>query len=204
MNEAELIVPVGDDRGPPGVRWFRVRKPLPAHIEDGLARALSKKPSRTNWRMLRGQRWYRFVHPEWGDFTVAICADLIDAAPWRALRGELLHLLMVAFNKDVDLFDSLTWVRAYENYVNVASVNHGRYGGSFLWTPRRTHGRGLARLRGGNLVLTADVPLPVKELLWAQRKGVAKAIVQASWKWRGKESRDTKFKAPPPGFRRKG
>ena len=30
---------------------------------------------------------------------MAICADLIDAAPWRALRGELLHLLMVAFNK---------------------------------------------------------------------------------------------------------
>ena len=134
---------------------------------------------------------------------MAICADLIDAAPWRALRGELLHLLMVAFNKDVDLFDSLTWVRAYENYVNVASVNHGRYGGSFLWTPRRTHGRELARLRGGDLVLTADVRLPVKELLWAQRKGVAKAIVQSAWKWQGKKSPDTKFKAPPPGFRRR-
>ena len=203
VNEAELIVPVGDDRGPPGVRWFRVRKPVPAHMEDGLARALSKRPPRTKWRMLRGQRWYRFVHPEWGDFTVAICADLIDAAPWRALRGELLHLLMVAFNKDVDLFDSLTWVRAYENYVNVASVNHGLYGGSFLWTPRRTHGRELARLRGGELVLTADVRLPVKELLWAQRKGVAKAIVQSAWKWQGKKSADTSFKSPPPGFRRR-
>ena len=133
VNEAELIVPVGSDRGPPSVRWFRVRKPVPAHIEDGLAQALSKKSSATQWQMLRGRRWYRFVHPEWGDFTVAICADLIDAAPWRALRGELLHLLMVAFNKDVDLFDSLTWVRAYENYVNVASVNHGQFGGSFLW-----------------------------------------------------------------------
>ena len=203
VNEAELIVPVGDDRGPPGVRWFRVRKPLPAHIEDGLARALSKKPSRTKWRMLRGKRWYRFVHPEWGDFTVAICADLIDAAPWRALRGELLHLLMVAFNKDVDLFDSLTWVRAYENYVNVASVNHGRYGGSFLWTPRGTHGRELARLRGGELVLTADVRLPVKELLLEQMTGVAKAIDRSAKGWQSTKSAATKFKAPPPGFRRK-
>ena len=176
VNEAELIVPVGDNSGPPGVRWIRVRKPVPAHMEDGLAQALSNKAPQTKWHMLRGQRWYRFVHPEWGDFTVAICADLIDAAPWRALRGELLHLLMVAFNKDVDLFDSLTWVRAYENYVNVASVNHGRYGGSFLWTPRRTHGRELARLRGGELVLTADVRLPVKELLSAQKTGVAKAM----------------------------
>ena len=201
VNEAELIVPVGDDRGLPEVRWFRVRKSVAAHIEDGLARALSKRAPQTKWRMLRGRRWYRFVHPKWGDFTVAICADLIDAAPWRALRGELLHLLTVAFNKDVDLFDSLTWVRAYENYVNVVSVNHGRYGGSFLWTPRRTHGRELARLRGGELVLTADVSLPVKELLCAQRKGVAEAIEQSAWKWQDKKTPDTKFKAPPPGFR---
>ena len=204
VNEAELIVPVGDGRGPPRVRWFRVRKPVPAHIEDGLARALSKKPTKTRWRMLRGRRWYRFVHPGWGDFTVAICADLIDAAPWRALRGELLHLLMVAFNKDVDLFDSLTWVRAYENYVNVASVNHGQFGGSFLWTPRRTHGRELARLRGGELVLIADVRLPVKELLSAQRTGVAMAIDQSAEEWQGKKTGTTEYKAPPPGFRRKG
>lgn len=203
VNEAELIVPVGDGRGPPSVRWFRVRKPVPAHIEDGLGKSLSKKPSATQWRMLRGKRWYRFVHPEWGDFTVAICADLIDAAPWRALRGELLHLLMVAFNKDVDLFDSLTWIRAYENYVNVASVNHGLFGGSFLWTPRRTHGRELARLRGGNLVLIADVRLPVKGLLSAQRIGVATAVDQSADHWQGRKTTDTEYKAPPPGFRRR-
>ena len=203
VNEAELIFPVGDDRGPPSVRWFRVRKPVPAHIENGLARALSRKSVFTKWHMMQGQRWYRFVHPEWGDFTVAICADLIDSAPWRALRGELLHLLMVAFNKDVDLFDALTWVRAYETYVNVASVNHGQFGGSFIWTPRRTHGRELARLRGQRLALTADVRLPVKNLLRAQKKGVAKAIVRAASKWESKQSAPTKFKAPPPGFRRK-
>ena len=207
VNEAELILPVGDGRGPPGIRWFRIRKPVPAHMEDGLAKALSsaskKKGNVPEWHIVRGQKWYRFVHPKWGDFTVAICADLIDTAPWRALRGELLHLLMVAFNKDVDLFDSLTWVRAYENYVNVVSVNHGCYGGSFLWTPRRTFGRELARLRGGNLVLTADVKLPVKQLFDEQNKGVKKAVKQATKKWKGKNPPDRKFKAPPPGFIRK-
>ena len=135
---------------------------------------------------------------------MAICADLIDAGPWRALRGELLHLLMVAFNKDVELFDALTWVRAYENYVNVVSVNHGRYGGSFLWTPRRAQGRELARLRGGNLVLTADVSLPIKELLEAQRAGVARAIDRSAGQWREPGLVATRFKAPPPGFRREG
>ena len=203
VNEAELIMPIRDDHGPPSTRWFRVRKPLPAHIEDGLARALSNKPPKTKWRMLRGGRWYRFVHPEWGDFTVAICADLIDAGPWSALRGELLHLLMVAYNKDVEFFDSLTWVRAYENYVNVASVNHGQFGGSFIWTPRRKHERELARLRGVGLVLTADVQLPVKDLFRAQKKGVKKAIKQSARQWQEKTSASTNFKSPPPGFSRK-
>ncbi len=218
VNEAELDVPILGDRGPPGMRWFRVRKPVPAHAEEGLAKALSKNSTQTTWGILRGQRWYRFVHPEWGDFTVAVCADLIDSAPWRSLRGELLHLFMVAFNKDVDLFHSLTWVRAYENYFNVVSVNHGLYGGSFLWTPRRTHGRELAIFRGRKLVLTADIPLPVKDLHSEQRVGASKAVDQAASEWQPKELMPTneqsaserqpiestamKFKSPPPGFRR--
>ncbi|MDE0348815.1 MAG: hypothetical protein OXM56_03815 [Gammaproteobacteria bacterium] len=201
VNEAELALPIRDgDRGPRDVRWFRVRKPVAAHIEDGLARALTKKAPGAPWRLLRGRRWYRFVDPRWGDFTIAICADLIDAAPWRALRGELLHLLMVAFNKDVDLFDSLTWVRAYENYVNVTSVNHGMYGGSFIWTPRSRHERELASLRGSRLSLLADVPLPVKELLWAQRNGPKKAVARATRDWLGRPTLPPKFKAVPPGF----
>ena len=205
INEAEFITPIGANRGPRGVRWFRVRKPVLAHLEHGLARALSKKIPGTKWRMLPGRRWYRFVHPKWGDFTVAICADLIDSAPWRALRGDLLHLFMVAFNKDVNLFDSLTWVRAYENYVNVASVNHGKYGGSFLWTPRREHERELARLRGSDLLLIADVSLPIRGLLEQQITGCSKAEKKATKYWQ-KNNRysNTEFKAPPPGFQRNG
>ncbi len=205
VNEAEFIMPIrpiGVSRGPPGVRWFRVRKPVLAHIEHGLADALSKKSSNMQWTMLPGRRWYRFVHPNWGDFTVAICADLIDSAPWRALRGELLHLFMVAFNQDVNLFDSITWVRAYENYVNVASVNHGKYGGSFLWTPRKKHERELARLRGNDLLLIADVHLPISDLLESQKTGNIKTIKNEVKKWQNKMPREMKFKAPPPGFRR--
>ena len=202
VNEAELVLPVGhEDRGPTTVRWYRVRKPVPAHIETGLAQELSSSP-REVWRILSGKKWYRFVHPKWGDFTVAICADLLDAAPWRSLRGELLHLFMVAFNKDVDLYDSLTWVRAYENYVNVVAVNHGSYGGSFLWTPRRSQGRQLAQLRGGKLFLVADVDVPVMKLLAAQKSGVQEAVDAAACSWSGKNHPSSEFKSPPPGFER--
>lgn len=203
VNEAELVIPIGvDGPGPTGSRWFRVRKPVPAHVETGLARALSVRTPGTQWSILRGRRWHRFLHPQWGDFTVAVCADLLDAAPWRSLRGELLHLFMVAFNKDVELYEALTWVRAYETYVNLVAVNHGRYGGSFLWTPRRSHGRELAQLRGKKLFLLADVEIPVKELAEAQMEGVADAVCVAECHWMGHEPKATDFKAPPPGYRR--
>ena len=204
VNEAELVVPFGrDDRGPPSVRWYRVRKPLPAHGETGLAQALTARSPGTTWSTLRGHRWYRFVHRQWGDFTISICADLIDTAPWRSLRGELLHLFMVAFNKDVDLYDSLTWVRAYETYVNIVAVNHGYYGGSFLWTPRRSHASELARLRGRGLFVISDVTIPVKDLLEAQRHGVRRSVSTAACDWEGTQHQPSEFKSPPPGFQRR-
>ena len=53
VNEAELVLPTrGDERGPTGVRWYRVRKPVPAHLEDGLAEALTKTAG-IRWRMVR-------------------------------------------------------------------------------------------------------------------------------------------------------
>ena len=203
VNEAELVLPVGySDRGPTGVRWYRVRKPVPAHMEVGLARALEQQ-SGTVWRVLAGQRWYRFVHPRWGDFSIAICSDLLDAAPWRSFRGELLHLFMVAFNSDVGLFESLTWVRAYENYVNLVSVNHGVKGGSFVWTPRRSHQREVAQLRGRELFLLADVNIPVKTMIGAQREGVKSATNRSIEKSQEKTRPREDFKAPPPGYQRK-
>ena len=204
VNEAELVVPLGHDcPGPPTLRWFRIRKPAPAHIEEGFAQALTEKSGITS-RLMKGRRWYRFVHRQWGDFSIAICADLIDAEPWRIFRGEILHLFTVAFNKDVELYDSLTWVRAYESYVNVLAVNHGHFGGSFVWTPKKhSHNRELARLRGSKLFLLADVEVPVKGLLDAQISGEKQAITAAKRTWLNPPKKSVTFKAPPPGYRRR-
>lgn len=202
VNEAELVLPVGHgDDGPTDVRWYRVRKPVPAHMEVGLARALEQRTG-VEWGILAGHRWYRFVHPRWGDFSIAICSDLLDAAPWRSFRGELLHLFMVAFNSDVGLFESLTWVRAYESFVNLVSVNHGARGGSFVWTPRRSHQREVAQLRGRPLFLLADVNIPVEEMIAAQRDGVGSAVNRSREGWKGKPKPPDDFKAPPPGYER--
>ncbi len=214
VNEAEFVLPIGHkEPGPTGFRSYRVCKPLPTHIEKGLAKALAhgspkqakrERPPDVRWRVLGGRRWYRFLHPRWGDFSIAICSDLLDTAPWKSLHGELVHLFMVAFNQDVNLFDALSWVRAYENYVNVVTVNHGHFGGSVLWTPRRGYSRELAHLRGGDLSVVADVELPVRDLVHAQQHGVsaAEAAEMGRWLYAGTEQR-SKFKSPPPGYRRR-
>lgn len=203
VNEAVLSIPIGHgELGPTLVRSYRVRKPVTAHVEKGLVQALSKHVPNQEWEVLGGRTWYRFVHPQWGDFAIAICADLLDGDPWRTLRGEILHLFMVAFNQDVNLYESLTWTRAYENYANLVAVNHGSRGGSFLWSPRRKHGHELARIRGRPLFLSADVRLPVRELLEQQQTGIAKAIERAMCYWGGHDPESGRYKSPPPGYRR--
>ena len=203
VNEAELVLPVGFElAGPTGIRWYRVRKPRTAHVETALARAVEETQGGT-WAILEGHRWYRFVHPSWGDFTIAICSDLLDTAPWNSLLGELLHLFMVSFNNDVSLFESLTWVRAYENFVNVVSVNHGMKGGSFVWAPRRGYNREVARIHGEGLFVLADVDIPVSDLFEAQLKGAATAVDSAKESWMSMPTAKKRFKAPPPGFERR-
>jgi len=214
-NEALLALPLssnGDDDWAP-VRQFTIQKPMPAHLEFGLARALSPKadPDRS-WHMNMGARWYLFAHPRWGKFTVAICSDLIDPAPWNNLRGEIQHLITCAYNKDVDLYEAMTWVRAYENFTNVVLVNHGEYGGSFVWTPKHKGKKEVVKLRGTQLNLIADVVLPVKDLVTAQKHGVEYAIAKAEKDWCGSGQlsfgigceKVKDFKAPPPGYLSRG
>jgi hypothetical protein len=200
VNEAVLIAPVCSPRDPalPVVREFRIRKPIPAHIEDGLCAAVSTSSNR--WQMLDGRDWFRFVHPAWGDFTVAICSDLVDPTPWASMSGEVLHLFLVSYNEDVDLFEQMTWVRAFELHCNVVATNHGAHGGSFVWTPRSAHAKEVARLRGESLVLFADVVLPVAELADHQRRGVARAVKRAKDGWGKPSSPKRNFKSPRPRY----
>lgn len=210
VNEALLAIPLRfqGDSGPPLIRSFFIEKPVPATIEQGLALSLSEmgRAGSTQWAVLRGRRWYRFVHPLWGDFSLAVCSDLLDASPWVSLRGSILHLFMCAYNKDVELYEALTWVRAYENYANVVSVNHGHHGGSFVWSPKHGGRKEIARMRGENLFVFADVVLPVKSLYRAQRERLSWALTQDTARWSSSDGSSKvedelrEFKSPPPDF----
>jgi len=129
-----------------------------------------------------------------------VCKSPFYPTPWHSMRGNLLHLFMCAFNKDIELFQALTWVRAYENYVNVVSTNHGFYGGSFAWSPKHGTEKEIASLKGKNMFLSADIVLPVKDLYHHQIYGVNNAIKNEAAKWRSTCRDDNNYKAPPPDY----
>jgi hypothetical protein len=208
VNEACLVLPV-PSRGTKisFTRNFIIRKPVPAHSELGLLEAVTTvTPSKQAHVFVPGQKVFRFVHSAWGDFTVAICSDLIEPRLWADFQGQVLHLFACAYNQDIRLFESLTWTRAYELCANVVAVNAGEYGGSFAWSPKHGEDKELLMLKAPNSTVIASVTLPVNELHEWQMQGVRRSEKKhedwfaGSPKKQG-QSQILKFKAPPPGFK---
>ena len=144
VNEAELGIPVdAAARGPTTVRWFRVRKPRPAHMEKGFAEAFGKSHG-VECTLLPGDRWYRFVHPAWGDFSVAICSDIRFPHLFRKLAhsGATILTIPAAFSPVTGKahWEPLLRARAIENGAFVLAPGQcGHHSGK-----RHTHGHSLA------------------------------------------------------------
>ena len=207
VNEALLLIPISHSisERPYLMREFIIPKPLPAISEYALADAISarrraeKNPE--DWHIVPGMKWHRFIHPFWGNFSVAICSDILDPTPWAHFRKEIQHIFLVACNEDVELYQSLTWTRAYECYVNMVAVNHGLFGGSFSWTPRHSHHKELAILKGSNLRVVVDVSLSVRDLANEQVHGWNKQLEIRTQKWlKEPVGKTTTWKAPPHFF----
>lgn len=158
-NEAILSIP--NPHNP--LRYpfiLTVRKPRPANIEHGY----QKHFLQGKWRIVPGKEWLMFEHEKWGPFAIAICSDILDPAPWAAMRAQILHLFLVAWNTDIELYKAMSRTRAYELYVNLVVVNHGEYGGSLAWTPRSGNSKLLFCVEGNDHFVTADVTLDVVAL----------------------------------------
>lgn len=200
--------------GPSRVFEFRIRKPYASFLELGLIEHLNERakagglPS-ARWVSVPGVTWYLFSYYDWGNFSVAICSDVLDTFVWDWLRGRIQHLFIVAWNQDIDLFDQVTWTRGYELYANAVTVNHGENGGSVVWTPKHGHEKEIFRVRGAKKGLAVTVDLPVRSLIEAQKNRWKSSIKGASWKWQQildpKQRRskpDDKYKSPPSNYPR--
>lgn len=161
VNEAIVSIPnTSNPLRYPFVMTFP--KPRPANIEYGLQDHFLG--GKKNWRIVPGKDWLSFEHEEWGPFAVAVCSDILDPEPWAAMKAEILHLFLVAWNPDVELYKAMTRARAYELYVNLVAVNHGDYGGSLAWTPQSGSGKLLFAVEGRKHFVCSDVSLDVVEL----------------------------------------
>ncbi|MDY0201883.1 MAG: hypothetical protein RBR40_12945 [Tenuifilaceae bacterium] len=136
-----------------------------------------------------GRPWpamYILEAGEYGRIGVAICSDFFDIERFLIYRGNIHHMIVIAYNKDVKSYYFLAEAIARLVYCNVVICNTGFYGGSIVFSLyKEEYKRYIYKHEGGKLFTTQIVDLPVKSLHEAQ--------ISLSEK-------DGIFKAKPPGY----
>lgn len=160
--------------------WFGKAAPAPAE-EKGLA---NYSPS---WSFVGDPNVYVFDAGPLGRIGVSICYDFMDIERALLYRGRVHHLIVLAYNRDIKLFESLAVSLSRTVYCNVIVCNTGHFGGSLVVTPFfQAHERIGYSVDGGKLFTAQCVRLPVRGLDEAMH---------------GKTSgHSPKYKSTPPGF----
>lgn len=138
-------------------------KRLPAHEEGKL---LASLPVAVSFRPVpedpKKQLARTVVRSAWGDLSVLICSELIEARRVADLLGRVNVVLCPAWNTDTASYDHLVQSAGFELHSIIAIANNGRYSDCRAWAPRTQRWeRDLCRLieRDVNDVVHVDVPL---------------------------------------------
>jgi predicted amidohydrolase len=130
---------------------------------------------------------YQLDAAEFGRIGIAICSDFFDLERFQVYRGNIHHLIVLSYNKDIPSFYALAEALSRIVYCNVIVCNTGYYGGSLVFSPfKEQHKRILYKHEGKGLFTTQIVEIPVKDLDDAQQPDKLK---------------DDMFKAQPPGYK---
>jgi predicted amidohydrolase len=123
----------------------------------------------------------------YGRIGVAICSDFFDIERFLVYRGNIHHMIVIAYNKDVKSYYFLAEAISRLVYCNVVICNTGFYGGSIVFSLyQEEYKRYVYKHEGGKLFTTQVLNLPVKSLHEAQTSASEK---------------DGIFKAKPPGYK---
>lgn len=138
---------------------------------------------RPPWSFESDVNVYVFDAKKYGKFGVSICWDFMDIERALMYRGQVQHLFVIAYNKDIKMFRSLATSLSRTVFCNVVVCNTGYFGGSLIISPYYEEPkRTLYAHEGSHLFTTQVVKLPVKNILLAQRN----------------VRTDPRFKDPPP------
>ena len=188
-NEGIVFVPRNFFEDHPSRRCTRIRfgKTYPAPKENKKLQEMNPQ-----WSFEGDSNVYVFDAQEFGRFGVAICWDIMDVERSLMYTGQVQHLFVLAYNRDLETFRSLANSLSRTVFCNLVICNTGFYGGSLVVSPYyMPHQRTLYEHNGSRLFTTQVVKLPVRDLITAQCR--SENIDQS-----GGDS--GLFKNPPPGF----
>lgn len=138
--------------------WFGKRDPAPAEA-SGFNEYVPP------WAFQADPNVYVFDAGPYGRIGVSICYDFMDIERALLYRGRVHHLFVIAYNRDVKLFESLAVSLSRTVFCNVVICNTGYYGGSLVVSPYHDAVKRVGYSVGGGRIFTAQcVQLPVRDL----------------------------------------
>lgn len=186
-NRAALLVPTRwpDENPSRGCKVISIGKTYPSEEEREMLR--KNKPKR---RFAADPTLWLFDAGHLGRFGVCLCYDFMDVDRLPLYRGEIHHLFVLAYNRDIVAFNHLAESLCRTLYCNVVVCNTGFFGSSAAMTPHARHyRRPTYRVQGQRLETSQIISLPVEAIDIAQRTGD-----------RGSKGSYDELKGIPPGL----
>lgn len=137
------------------------------------------------------ENMYIFDAGLFGNIGVAICADFFDIERFEVYKGRIHHMIVIAYNQDVNSFYFLAEAISRLVFCNVVICNTGYFGGSIVFSPyEKTYKRYVYKHEGSKLFTSQILSLPVEELDEFQRN-IGLSL----------DDKNRKFKSLPPNYK---
>lgn len=160
QNEAFIAVPgmEKDLNSRERAMVWKVPKIYPAFTEE-------KNIKEAGYYFSPGNKLYLFKSKEFGNWAVLICVDYLNLPIQQMLQKKIQTLFIVAHNKDLNYYYSISESIHRILYCNVVVCNAANYGGSHAFTPyRESYKREVLKLHGNEMEIAATVTLPLKKI----------------------------------------